>query len=462
MADKKIIELPLEGDMTTAEEDKLIFVGDPLNGKLYQGTKAGAVLAASRITTVATTAALAALSGVDYTHAILYKTDDYYTALNGLYTWNNTAGEYTATGGGYWKKQLPAFLDDGNYNLQNLVAVFNDRTTGYGHTYSASKPVMMIVLRNDDGEITNYTWGGMISGSAQGGAINFINQLGTSIGKLQMGTIDDSYNFTPRITIPRTTNGRLIFNSYGSGTYTGTPAKNLQVDSSGNIIETDAIVSIPATVTASNGLTKTTNDIALGGTLTGLTTIAAGSSYYLTITGSGSSAVVQGVNSSSGGGVYGETANGHALEGWATGSGGEALRLTNNAGGITTVQYNTSSSTNISQETARQLRQTSGTAAAGIGLHNTFWIEATDGVTYESMRAATSYTTATAGAMVSVFDVWLQNSGTLARKVRIRGDGQITLDAGLPGDYADNTAATGAGLTAGMLYRSGDAVKIVH
>ena len=33
------------------------------------------------------------------------------------------------------------------------------------------------------------------------------------------------------------TNGQIQFNKYGSGTYTGTAAKTLQVDSSGNVIE---------------------------------------------------------------------------------------------------------------------------------------------------------------------------------------------------------------------------------
>jgi hypothetical protein len=39
MPDKKINELPDESGMTTADADKLIFIGDPADGKLYKGIK---------------------------------------------------------------------------------------------------------------------------------------------------------------------------------------------------------------------------------------------------------------------------------------------------------------------------------------------------------------------------------------------------------------------------------------
>src|SRR4051794_8969366 len=39
MPDKKINELPDESGMTTADTDKLIFIGDPADGKLFKGIK---------------------------------------------------------------------------------------------------------------------------------------------------------------------------------------------------------------------------------------------------------------------------------------------------------------------------------------------------------------------------------------------------------------------------------------
>lgn len=39
MPDKKINELPDESGMTTADTDKLIFIGDPADGKLFHGKK---------------------------------------------------------------------------------------------------------------------------------------------------------------------------------------------------------------------------------------------------------------------------------------------------------------------------------------------------------------------------------------------------------------------------------------
>lgn len=63
--------------------------------------------------------------------------------------------------------------------------------------------------------------------------------------------------------------GGIVMNSYGSGTFTGTPTYNLAVDSTGNVIE----VAGGGITTASNGLTELSGDVKLGGTLTENTTI---------------------------------------------------------------------------------------------------------------------------------------------------------------------------------------------
>src|SRR4051812_31528761 len=39
MPDKKINELPAESTMATPEDQKLVFIGDPITGQLYQGPK---------------------------------------------------------------------------------------------------------------------------------------------------------------------------------------------------------------------------------------------------------------------------------------------------------------------------------------------------------------------------------------------------------------------------------------
>ena len=75
-------------------------------------------------------------------------------------------------------------------------------------------------------------------------------------------------------------NGALQLNKYGIGTFTGTATKTLQVDASGNVIETT-----PAVISANNGLTvNTPGNVQLGGSLIQLTTITAGTNT-LTVSG---------------------------------------------------------------------------------------------------------------------------------------------------------------------------------
>ena len=57
-------------------------------------------------------------------------------------------------------------------------------------------------------------------------------------GTASAGTGAPSDTYTNRFVIKGAT-GQIQFNSYGSGTHTGTSAYKLSVDSSGNIIETD-------------------------------------------------------------------------------------------------------------------------------------------------------------------------------------------------------------------------------
>ena len=75
--------------------------------------------------------------------------------------------------------------------------------------------------------------------------------------------------------------GTLITGAYGSGDGTLTITPGLAY--AAPVLSGDNFVNLPNTATASNGLTKTGNNIALGGTLTGATTIAqAGNNFSLT------------------------------------------------------------------------------------------------------------------------------------------------------------------------------------
>lgn len=56
-------------------------------------------------------------------------------------------------------------------------------------------------------------------------------------------------------------NGKMKFGNYGLGTFTGTPAYNLVVDASGNVIETTAGISTPTLQQVTTAGNTTTNDI---------------------------------------------------------------------------------------------------------------------------------------------------------------------------------------------------------
>jgi hypothetical protein len=72
--------------------------------------------------------------------------------------------------------------------------------------------------------------------------MNFGLTIGAGGGPSAKFMIENPQSSTPYLTISHgsSVNGQVRFDSYGSGSFTGTAAYNLQVDSSGNIIETAA------------------------------------------------------------------------------------------------------------------------------------------------------------------------------------------------------------------------------
>lgn len=152
-------------------------------------------------------------------------------------------------------------------------------------------------------------------------------------------------------------------------------------DASGTVAYLSDITGGGTTETASEGLTKFTNDIQLGGTLTVNKTIAAGVNSLL-VTGSdlpfsvtGSNALlasVRGTNSSSGMGLEGQSVSGIGISGVSTS--GAAISAQSNTGlGLDLSIVPTS--TNSVATVGRFIRQTSGTSANGIGGSLDGWLE---------------------------------------------------------------------------------------
>ena len=138
--------------------------------------------------------------------------------------------------------------------------------------------------------------------------------------------------------------------------------------------------------------------------------------------------------SSSGAGLFGTSTTGIAIEGMIN-----------------------PSSTNTMVEVLRLNRTSSGTASNNIGSYIAYRNKHVDGNLYESGRIANKITDVTVLTRTSNFEWWLADSGTLAKTMELTGAGKlIVANAKLTGlaTYADNTAATGGGLTAGQLYRT--------
>jgi len=170
-------------------------------------------------------------------------------------------------------------------------------------------------------------------------------------------------------------------------------------------------------LTFSNGLTRTVDAIALGGTLTGNTTINGSTSYYLDVTGSSGSIVpLHATNTSTGTALLATASESSAIE--------SVIETTN---------------TNSVYQNITLTRTSSGTPANGIGSSIQFNIETT-----VATRAAGSFqmlwTDATDATRTSAIDLYTTNSGSTSRKVRIAGSGQLTLDGYGTGTFTGTDA----------------------
>jgi len=210
--------------------------------------------------------------------------------------------------------------------------------------------------------------------------------------------------------------------------------------------------SLSTPVTASNGLTKTGNNIKLGGSLvnnttitsavaanrityTGVSTFAEGAQLDVITSGSVGTAVRG--ESGDGLGVVGVATTGVGVQGTATGVAGvgvigssiEASGLygqSTNGLALETVVIPASTNTVIPAATFTRSSQTVG--ATGIGGYLDFNIRTTTGVDQESNRLVFKLTDATNASRTSSFEFWNLNNATLARKASLAGTGQWTWD----------------------------------
>jgi hypothetical protein len=201
-------------------------------------------------------------------------------------------------------------------------------------------------------------------------------------------------------------------------------------------------------ITADNGLTASSNNVQLGGTLLQNTTINTTSSYFLNVTGSNVGQSLKGTNTTTGTGVMGQSTSGTGVYGLSStlngvlgvSSSGTGLVGESSSGEALNV-YIIPSSTNTLATVGRMGRFTSGTAANGIGGAFDWFTQSSGGSAQRSNRIGSSWSIATTLARTSVLEFFGVNNAIEARKAALAGNGQWTWD-GYPALTAQTDSTT--------------------
>lgn len=257
------------------------------------------------------------------------------------------------------------------------------------------------------------------------------------------------YNAVNKDLLSLNGNGSIKFNNYGQNLFTGTLAKSLGVDASGNVIEYDASSGGGTTYTASNGLTLVGTDFQLGGLLTSNTVIAGGNSHTLSVTGNHGANLFSAVQSG----------DGAAISGWAQGTGVGIVGQGGSAGvqGISdgifgAVSAQTTSgigfyanllgSTNGTIQTAIKIaRNTPGTATNGVGSSIEFWTNSTTTL-QKANEVISKWVDATDATRSSQFSITGVGGGTPNTLLTLNGNGSIQLNKYGTGIFSGTLAKT--------------------
>lgn len=251
------------------------------------------------------------------------------------------------------------------------------------------------------------------------------------------------------ITIGTTLNGLLY--GTGSGFAAATVSAPLQfvagtlaiqqsgASQNGYLSSTDWTTFNSKIGTANNGLTAVSGNVQLGGTLVANTTIT-NSTFLLQVSGTGTS-VLQ-ASSTTGNAVTGAASS--------SGIGVVATSVSGLAGKFTVAPSSTSTVVNALQI----VRETSGTAADGMGGYLSFMLESSTGANQVSGNIGSIWTTAANASRTSKMVFETVNNGTTIGAMELAGNGKMTLNT-----YGDGVHT---GLPAKMLAveNDGDVIEV--
>ena len=326
---------------------------------------------------------------------------------------------------------------------------------------------------------------------------------GTGATKLSLATKNTS-DLNPVNNLELLGTGQLVLNKYTSlSSFTGTSVGYLGFDASGNIItqagggggtataaEGLSIGAVPGQVelgysTLSLGANLSTNRFINTGlynvTLSGIQTGGSGSVLTVDNTAgtTNSTAIRASTNGTSGYAVYGSASAAGAIAIYGNSSSGTAVNGLSNSGagvvatsltgialqatslGGTTATLTRNQTNNLVEDVLRLVKLCSGTAAAGIGSRVVFTVEDDSGSANTAGSVTIEYTDVTSATRDALLKVKVVNSGTELTMVEVGGAQTIRFPQNLPGPYADDTAASGAGVPQYALYRdSSSTIKI--
>jgi hypothetical protein len=201
-------------------------------------------------------------------------------------------------------------------------------------------------------------------------------------------------------------------------------------------------------ITADNGLTaNTSSNVRLGGTLVQDAIINAGSAYKLSVTSSATSGnkALEVNNTSSGYGITSSSTSGAGV--FASSSSGYGL-IAYSASGVPAKFQTTPVSTSTAIEVLSIERGSTATPTDGIGGYISFRNARTDNQLTEANRVLSKWTNATNGTQTSQFEIWGVNSSSMARRLAIKGSGQLQLDNYIALSSFPGTAVASLGVDA--------------
>lgn len=314
--------------------------------------------------------------------------------------------------------------------------------------------------------LTNAT-GGTLFGNNTGSsaAPSYTASPVLGIAGTTLGTIGISGNTSGVITIrPAATAGTWTFTLPTSG---GTNNYVLATNGSGTSSWVDVTSLLGGLYTANNGLTMSSNNTVLGGALTGNTSINATSAYTLQVTGAitGSSRVMEIINSSTGTGLYVSSSSMPAIQAAASGVGygvqgssgssygviGQSTSGTGIAGTSTSGKAGeftiAPSSTTTTVPIITVYRGTSGTAATAMGGSILYQLKDASNNIQDAGYIASRWTNAATASRTSAFDVYTVNSGVNTLALTVAGNGNIIIPVLASGGTAPTTSGTNMMLT---------------